>query len=158
MVEYYKGDLLDSNCKVICHQVNCAGVMQGEVADKIKEKYPVAYKAFRLRHKNDEARLGQIDMTVTRDNKTDKETYIINIYAQRDYLPLGVNHTNYRAFKHCLRYIKWNLNNRTHWTIGFPAYIGCDEAGGDWEIIRKIIEEEFKAPKWKVQIWDNSEV
>lgn len=156
MVEYLVGDLLDSDCKVICQQVNCVGVMQGDVADKIKERYPRAYKAFRLRHMNDEARLGQIDITVTRE-KPNKETYVVNLYAQKDYLPLGENHTNYKAFRHCLKYLKWNFNNRTHWTIGFPAYIGCDEAGGDWSKIKQIIEEEFKAPKWKVQIWDSTE-
>lgn len=157
MIKYMSGDLLDSNCKVICHQVNCQGAFEGELSQRIKCLYPTAYKAFRLRHLNKESKLGAVDITVTHNTKESKDTYIINLYAQKDFLPENIIHTNYRAFRHCLKVVKWNLKGRYHWTIGFPAFIGCNEnGGGDWEIVKTIIEEEFFNPKWNVEIWDNT--
>ena len=38
MVHYVKGDLLDSDCHFICHQVNCQGKMNSGIAKKAYEK------------------------------------------------------------------------------------------------------------------------
>lgn len=35
-----KGDVLESGCNVICHQVNEYGVMGGGLAKQIANKYP----------------------------------------------------------------------------------------------------------------------
>lgn len=40
-----------------------------------------------------------------------------------------------------------------NFTIGFPDHIGCGLGGGDWNIVKKIIEEEFAGNEWKVEIW-----
>ena len=40
MISYHEGDLLKSNCDVICHQVNLQGVMGGGLALQIARKFP----------------------------------------------------------------------------------------------------------------------
>lgn len=113
----------------------------------------MAYRAYRLRQEDERVELGTIDITANK--RADKTVYVVNLYAQRDYLPLGDVHTSYRAFRRSLRVLKRFLQGKTHYTVGFPAYIGCDEAGGNWNRIKKILEEEFAAPQWKIEVWDD---
>jgi O-acetyl-ADP-ribose deacetylase (regulator of RNase III) len=48
MIHYVKGNLLDSNCDYICHQVNCQGVMGSGIARQIRERYPVVYLYYKM--------------------------------------------------------------------------------------------------------------
>ena len=40
MLIYVKGNLLDKQWDIFCHQVNCKGVMGSGIAKQIAEKYP----------------------------------------------------------------------------------------------------------------------
>lgn len=50
--------------------------------------------------------------------------------------------------------VKSSCNIICHQVIGFPYKIGCGLAGGDWNIISQILEEEFAGPQWNVEIWE----
>lgn len=140
------GDLLKSGCNVICHQTNCQGVMGSGIALQIRTQFPKVYKTFLDSYKQGKSKLGEIDVVQVEDK------YIVNMYSQNKYLPRGVNHTSYDAFRACLRKIKERfINERENITIGFPANIGCGLAGGDWSVVRDIIDIEFK--DWRVEIW-----
>ena len=43
-VKEVKGDLLSSDVKIRCHQVNCRGVMGAGLALQVKQKYPEAFE------------------------------------------------------------------------------------------------------------------
>ena len=47
MVNYVKGNLLDSDCDYICHQVNCQGVMGSGIARQIRERWPRVYDGYK---------------------------------------------------------------------------------------------------------------
>ena len=47
-VKYYNGDLLESGCDYICHQVNCQGVMGSGIAKSIREKWPVVFEKYKV--------------------------------------------------------------------------------------------------------------
>ena len=49
MVEICNGDVLDSGADVICHQVNCRGVMGAGIARQIKKRYYWAYEQYKAR-------------------------------------------------------------------------------------------------------------
>ena len=57
-------------------------------------------------------------------------------------------HTDYKAFNKCCKVLKNFIEeyklNKDDITIGFPYKIGCGLAGGDWNIVYNIIEDEFK--------------
>lgn len=160
MIIYKHGNLLDSGCKVICHQVNCQGVMGSGIAKEIRNRFPSAYTEFRKSFLNGKAKLGNIDLTFDHDEyhqRTGCWLFICNMYSQDNYLPRGIQHTNYDAFRSCIHKLKEELNKRWHGrddiTIGFPYGIGCGLGGGDWLIVRSIIEQEFEGNQWKVEIW-----
>ena len=43
MITYKNGNLLESGCDIICHQVNCQKVMGSGIAKQIREKWPIVY-------------------------------------------------------------------------------------------------------------------
>lgn len=162
MVRYKKGNLLHSGCNIICHQVNCRGVMGTGIAKEIRNKYPKVYERFQDRYKNGNARLGEIDAVCVFSSSFEDELYpiyvVVNFYSQYDYLPRGVNHTDYNAFRKCIKNLKSyirkvTINGDMPVRIGFPDHIGCGLAGGDWGIVKNIIKEEFSSEQWEVEIW-----
>lgn len=100
-----------------------------------------------MREKN---KLGEIDVVY---NQAERR-FIMNMYSQFNYRPVGAVHTDYDAFRSCLKEIKTEINDykaangdfgKDGFKIGFPDHIGCGLAGGDCDVVRAIIEEEFSA-------------
>lgn len=158
MLIYKKGNLLNSNCDIIVHQVNCQKVMGSGIAKQIRDRWPQVYDDYCYNidymYENDFVKqsfelLGMISWTELIEQK-----YIVNFFSQDKYLPRSVCHTNYDAFRHCCQMLKkfiveYELPISV--VIGFPYKIGCGLAGGDWSIVEKIIEEEFE--HFNVEIW-----
>lgn len=155
MIEHKVGDLLHSGCDIICHQVNCQGVMGSGIAKQIRDTYPKVYKEY----KDFCGAIGSNSVFGTTHIcpiPNTKNKYIANMFAQYHYLPRGVNHTNYECFRSCCKHLKVIANRLfpdKPVSIGFPDHIGCGLGGGDWNIVSKIIEEEFIEPTWRVEIW-----
>lgn len=165
MITYKTGNLLDSDCQVICHQTNCKGKMGAGIAKQIRDRYPRVYDAFLRFHKEGKDRLGEIGIVYTEEDPLLPWRYVINMYAQDKYFPRSIRHTDYVAFAGCISSVKNGVAEYNEKMvksgqrkfvikkIGFPDHIGCGLAGGDWETIRGIIEDAFGKSKQKVEIW-----
>lgn len=142
MITYVKGNLLDSNCDYICHQVNCRGVMGSGIAKQIRDRFPYVYRFYRDRYENvlrinmsPDKMLGSADIVrIPNDGR-----HIVNMYSQRSYGHDGKRYTSYKAFSFILNQLKDDIP--TECTIGFPKYIGCGLGGGNWQIISGLIED-----------------
>lgn len=158
MVTYKNGNLLNSKCNVICHQVNCQGVMGSGIAKQIRNRFPMCYENYKefVTRNGKENCLGDVYFYRERG-----DVVIANMFSQFNYLPRDIKHTDYDAFRSCCGYIKQflnfdNFNSYDHMKqvrIGFPYGIGCGLGGGDWGVIRGIIEEEFSSNMYNVEIW-----
>lgn len=142
MITYLKGDLLESNCDYICHQVNCRGRMGSGIAKQIRERFPKVYKVYRERYEDalrvldsPDRMLGSTDIV----RIPDSNRYVVNMYSQRSYSYDGKRYTSYKAFKFILEELKKDIP--TDCTIGFPKGIGCGLGGGNWKTISKMIED-----------------
>lgn len=137
MVHYVKGNLLDSNCDYICHQVNCQGAMNSGIAKQIRERWPRVYESYKhyidFLTKKEIPLLGKILISNIRN-----PTRVINMFSQDEYGYDGRRYTSYDAFENCLMTIKEQV--RKHQSIGFPKNIGCGLGGGDWKVISALIE------------------
>lgn len=162
MVKYFDGDLLKSDCNVICHQVNTLGVMGAGIALQIKNEYSGCFQKYKeicdyFKDEQDKL-IGRV--LLWEDNILDIPSVsvklIANFFSQ---IGLGRNvQTDYKAFRACCKELKGDLKYYFPITvdtfkIGFPYKIGCGLAGGDWNIIKQIIEEEFADDIWNVEIW-----
>lgn len=138
MITYVKGDLLDSNCDFICHQVNCQGVMNSGIAKQIREKWPEVYTQYLKKYVNadgySDKLLGEIQHVPVSNLKT-----VINMFAQENYGYDGHRYTSYDAFWCCVNRIAITVPKGS--SIAFPYRIGCCRGGANWTIIKAMIEE-----------------
>lgn len=136
-MEIQKGNLLDIQKGLICHQVNCRGKMGAGLAKGIKKKYPKVYKEYMKQYDNGNLKLGTISIIPVSPKLT-----VINIAAQDKY-GRDKRYTDYKALRKCLKEIKtfidkWNLSE-----VYFPYKMGCNLGGGDWTIVKAIIEKQI---------------
>ena len=132
MIYKVDGDLVkETQYRIFCHQVNCKGVMGSGIAKQIKETYPEVYRAYR---EYEPKALGEIQKVKTHDDRI-----CINMFAQDGY-GRDKCYTDYWAFEACLERIALDLMLKNiKEPVAFPYKIGCGMAGGDWNIVKHII-------------------
>lgn len=152
MIQIKNGDILTSKANIICHQVNCMGVMGAGLARAIREKYPVVYERYKAlcdKHKPSgdlPNLLGKFQDVKISDNQS-----IYNLFAQFKYGRDAV-HTDYQALTQCFKDVR-SCAELTGATVAIPYRIGCGLAGGDWATAKQIIYEIFDDSPICVEIW-----
>lgn len=139
MINYIKGNLLDSDCNFICHQVNCQGKMGSGVAKQIRDRWPEVYSNY-ARVVNSKM-LGKVQILYIEDANIPFQC-VVNMFAQEYYGYNGDRYTGYDAFWNCLNELKSKMPKGA--TVAFPYKIGCGLGGANWEIIEKMIDIVFK--------------
>jgi O-acetyl-ADP-ribose deacetylase (regulator of RNase III) len=136
-----KGNLiklaLEGKFGVIIHGCNCFCTMGAGIAKNIKSEFPEAYEADLKTEKGNKDKLGTYSNAITERNGY--KIIIINAYTQHHYKGRRMK-ADYEAIRSVFKKIKANYPGRK---IGYPK-IGAGLAGGDWNIISEIIEEELK--------------
>lgn len=139
MLKEVNGNLLDlfdaGKFDYIIHGCNCFNTLAdgtaNGIAGQIGDRYPEAKKADSETRKGDWNKLG--DYSLAKTEKGD----IINLYTQ--YRP-GKNF-EYGSLVAGLERIQWLFDEKEDETrIGIPL-IGCGIGGGDWNIVKQIIED-----------------
>jgi O-acetyl-ADP-ribose deacetylase (regulator of RNase III) len=135
-----KGDLialaLEGRFDVIVHGCNCFCTMGGGIAWTIQEEFPEACKADMVTIKGDRKKLG--DYTLATIKRNNHEITIVNGYTQFDFHGAKVL-VDYDAVRRVFAKVKANFSGKR---IGYPK-IGAGLAGGNWDIIAAIIDEEL---------------
>ena len=150
-----KGDLIKlakaGEFDIIIQGCNCFCTMGKGIAPQIKKAFPEAYEADLKTIKGDRDKLGTVSVAYNEEHKVG----IVNAYAQYDYRPTEIDdlvrRTDYEALRSCFKLIKAKILyaemyqglNLDDVRIGYPK-IGCGLAGGDWNIVSKIIDEELE--------------
>ncbi len=129
-----EGNILNIENGMICHQVNCQGVMGAGLALQIKNKWPQAYKDYRKAFDEGMLFLGN---TIT--SRVSATLYVAHMCGQDRYgRKPGKVYTDYVALAVCLGLLNFV-------EAGIPVYIpyglGCGWAGGDWELVSQMIED-----------------
>lgn len=123
---------------VIVHGCNCWCVMGGGIAKAVRETFPEAYQADQKTEPGDVSKLGSCTSATIQLN--DHRLEVVNAYTQFDYRQHGDEVlVDYLAVRSCMKWLKERYSGQR---IGLPR-IGAGLAGGDWEIIRQIIDEEL---------------
>lgn len=150
MYKEIEGDLIEAAIKgeydVIAHGCNCFNTMGAGIALTIKNIFPEAYALDRRTVSGDAAKLG----TIVHTNPNVKPI-VINCYTQYAFgsktNPIAAD---YDAIRSCMKTIKGKFTGKK---IGLPL-IGAGLAGGDWEVIKLIIQEELIDEDVTVVIWN----
>ncbi len=139
MITIVEGNILDATEDIICHQVNCIGIMSGGLALQIRQKYPEVYTHY-LEYINGAGThplLGEVQTVLCHDGKV-----IANLFGQ-DGVGTKQIQTDYEALATSLAGILCIAKMVGNDTIAIPYEIGCGLGGGDWNIVYKIIEDIF---------------
>ena len=128
------------------HGCNCQGIMGSGIAKEVKERFPEAYRLYREYYEDNALLLGDIiDYWITED------LVLVNCMAQEFY-GSDKRHLDYEALVKCIEEInEMALDEDIPRVLNFPK-IGCGLAGGNWEIVKKIIEE--SAPDMDLVYWE----
>jgi O-acetyl-ADP-ribose deacetylase (regulator of RNase III) len=129
-----KENLLDIKSEIIAHGCNCFHTMGAGIALALQKKYSVVLEADLKTKKGDSLKLGTFSLAKAED----KEIY--NLYTQYRY-GRERRHLNYEALYNSLSAMNSDICARYQMpkVLAIPR-IGCGLAGGDWEIVKKIIE------------------
>jgi len=150
-----KGDLItlakQGNFDVIAHGCNCFCTMKSGIAVQMAKEFGCdKYGLETTIHKGSINKLGCIDYMncLLKHDKVyakniptmynENGLTVVNAYTQYNY-GSDKGNVDYDALRLCMRKIN-HVFKGNH--IGLPQ-IGCGLAGGDWEIVKKIIQDEF---------------
>lgn len=155
-VKEYNGNLLDSTAPLICHQVNCIGVMGSGVAKGIKNKWPVVlgkYKEYAEKILSENGRrtaslLGKVlPVTVSPTQK------VLNYFSEELPEGRGKRCTNYEALYQCLEKTADYCQKMGIERIALPYKLASVRGGADWSVVLAMINAAFKNTNLTVEIW-----
>jgi O-acetyl-ADP-ribose deacetylase (regulator of RNase III) len=141
MIKFVHGNLLDATENIICHQVNCQGVMGSGLAKQIRDKYPSVYLKYNsfCNGKSPKELLGQMQIVQLSGDKG-----VANLFGQLNYgRDKSVIYTDYHALHNSFLQLK-DFAEFRELSVAIPYNIGCGLANGDWNVVRGIIETTFK--------------
>ena len=135
MITEIKGDLLKADAQVIIHGCNCQGKMNSGVAKAVREEYPVAFARYEEEHRIKGLKLGDIIPVEVGQDK-----WVVNCMTQKYYGYDGKQYMDYQAVRDCFHKVASMASKE--YKIAMPQ-IGCHLGGGDWELVKQIVEEEL---------------
>lgn len=141
MLKTINKNILEVDSGIICHQVNCMGVMGSGLAKQIRDKWPDVYKNYSLLffYTKKEDLLGDFQFV-----KINNSLEVVNVFGQFNY-GKDKKQTDYAALdKAFLKMSRYKNHFKfKEWPIYFPHRFGCGLAGGDWTIVEPLIEKYF---------------
>ena len=141
MITEIKGDITETECKLIAHGVNCQGVMGSGVARALFLKWPQVRNEYLNLHeecnkKDPEEFLGWTQPVFVGEGKI-----IVNCWTQQNYgASSNQVYLSYNALRQCLHDLRDLAINYGIKNIAIPR-IGCGLAGGDWGKVKPMVEE-----------------
>lgn len=149
-MEVVEGDLiqlaLQGQFDVIVHGCNCFCTMGAGIAKGIKAHFPEAYQADLATEKGSAQKLGSYS-SATVDVGGSALT-VVNAYTQRHWRGRGVK-ADYEAIKEVFGAIKRDFSGLR---IAYPK-IGAGLAGGDWDTIAAMIEQQLQGENHTLVIY-----
>jgi O-acetyl-ADP-ribose deacetylase (regulator of RNase III) len=145
-IEVKTGNLLNVTKGHIVHGCNAQGIMGSGVALAVKNTWPAAFESYRRQYIDDGLKLG-----VAYPCAVSMDLVIWNAVTQ-DNFGVGKRQVSYDAVETCFAQINSILTQRgnaLHNELHIPL-IGAGLGGGNWEIIKTIIEETVTIP---ITLW-----
>lgn len=155
-IKYLKGDatepiVIGDKYSVICHCCNAIGAWGSGFVVPLGKKYPIAREKYLefIENTPKENRLGSVSFAKVNDN-----IIVANIIGQYYTYPKdGKIPLDYEALEKGFKFI---INifkmHKMPLTVHMPK-IGCGLAGGDWNVVEKIIKNTFIKEEIEVYVY-----
>ena len=157
-LEYRQGNLVDAyingHVNHIAHCCNCFNTMGGGIAKEIAQRLPEAQKVDSATVSGDSNKLGKLTFAMASIARpTD---CVFNLYGQFGYgtEKRQVRYNDLKSALQIARLIIQSLGTEDRTPVlGLPK-LGCGLAGGDWEVVERIIKTAFLGSNIKVVIYE----
>ncbi|MDR1877556.1 MAG: macro domain-containing protein [Flavobacteriaceae bacterium] len=148
MIQYFKGNLLESDAEVLVNTVNTMGIMGKGVALQFKKQFPYNYKVYANACKEQTFTIGQLlivkDTSLLSGDKT-----IINFPTKRDWK----KPSNYIFIEKGLQeLVKFILENNIK-SIAIPP-LGAGNGGLDWNKVKILMEQYLSNLDCEITIYE----
>jgi len=153
-MKYITGDILTPNTTeshgvIVCHQVNCKGVMGAGLARQIREKHPDVFSLYQDKCLQIAAGIGGLGDVQFCCVIAEAGYLVANVFGQDGY-GHGKQFTDYAALRKAFERIATGFPT---YTIRIPYLMGCGLGGGNWDEVLRIIEEPLIRKGTDVEIW-----
>lgn len=145
MLYYKDGDLLESDCTTILHQANSFSVMGAGIAKAIADKYPEAHEADASLERSPEEKYGDFTCAIIGSGRS--KVTVGNLYGQYGTGKVDEKEMKERMFMLDKALNQFLLSAKNELKdlidlkkVGVPHGMGCGLAGGDWSIVKDILE------------------
>ncbi|AUG88412.1 phosphatase [Vibrio phage Vp_R1] len=130
------------------HQCNCFCRMGRGIAPQLAKAFPEVREVDMSTEVGDRSKMGTF-------TKTSEFPIIYNLYGQYHWTNYKVapgRNTDYNKLAGALVRASNDMASCGHTTVGIPL-IGCGLAGGDWNVVKPIVEGAFKANDIEVTLF-----
>lgn len=152
MIQYVKGNLLESSAEALVNTVNTVGVMGKGIALQFREAFPENYRVYRNACHDKSLRIG--DVLIVEDyNLMSGRKLIVNFPTKTHWkLP-----SEYYYIELGLKALHREIINRKIRSIAIPP-LGSHNGGLDWQHVKSMIENAFADLECDIMIYEPSDV
>lgn len=151
MIQFLKGNLLDSKADALVNTVNTVGVMGKGIALQFKEAFPINNKKYIEACKAGALSPGKL-LAVKDHNALLGEKLIINFPTKKHWR----HPSKYEYIEEGLKALVQLIEKQQIKNIAIPP-LGCGNGGLDWNVVRPMIEKYFSALQTKVYVYEPSD-
>jgi O-acetyl-ADP-ribose deacetylase (regulator of RNase III) len=152
-IRYLRGDATQprgAGLRIVAQVVNDKAITWGKgFSVAVRKKWPHAQKEFTewILARKSEFKLGGVHYAALQDSLE-----LASLVAQHGYGPSLFPRIDYSALEECLSKLASHVKE-AHVSVHMPR-IGCGEAGGDWNIVSEIIDEQICRKGVEVTVYD----
>lgn len=144
-IKIVKGDMIESMLKgelqAYGQQCNCFCRMGRGIAPLLAKANPEVLEVDKATEEGNPYKLGTFSVT-----KDESKPLVYNLYGQFHWSKFkieGKRNTDYSALESALEAVYTDMYSKGIKSIGLPL-IGCGLAGGDWDIVKDLIDDVFE--------------
>lgn len=151
MIQYVKGNLLESEADALVNTVNTVGVMGKGIALQFREAFPENYRVYRNACRQNLFHIGDI-LVVPDSNLELGNKLIVNFPTKTDWrLP-----SEYQYIEQGLKKLRETIITRHIHSIAIPP-LGSHNGGLDWLIVKQMIEHSLGDLDCMVYLYEPSD-
>lgn len=148
MIQFTKGNILDSKAHALVNTVNTVGVMGKGIALQFKNQYPNNYKLYRKAFENKELEIGKVFVT-KEESLLGGEKWIVNFPTKKHWrYP-----SEYEYIEKGLVSLKKFLIKEKIQSIAIPP-LGAGNGGLDWNKVKEMIVSSLEGLETEVIIYE----
>lgn len=156
-INYIKGDALHPNQEgsgVLAHCCNDLGVMGAGIALAIAKKWPIVKSRY-VQWYRDRAGIKPFNVGQTQFVQVEENLVVANMIGQHDIRAKdGRAPVRYGAIQMCLEDVRNYIQDNKIDYFCCPYLMASDRAGGEWEEIEKLIQQEIVDHDIPVYVYD----